>query len=281
MKSIDTLVSDIYGLFSDDKTPPFSEGSTRRFADDLSKRISERISEARQKGGLRLSNIGKPCTRQIYYDIHHREEAEPLPPEARIKFLFGDILEEMLLWLAREAGHTVEGEQDEISVHGVKGHRDAIIDGHLVDCKSASSYSFAKFNNHLSAFDDSFGYIPQLQTYLEGSQDDQRLQDKDRGSFLVIDKTLGKLTLDTHTKTDVNWKDKIDDLQEALSKPTPPPRRYSAEPDGKSGNEKLGVECSYCPFRRKCWPGVRVFAYSTGPRYLVTVKREPDVPEIK
>jgi len=278
LKSIDTLVQDIYGLFSDDQTPPFSEGSTQQFANDLSKRISERIAEARQARGLRLSNIGKPCTRQLYYGVHNHEEAEPLPPEARIKFLFGDILEEQLLWLAREAGHTVTDEQKEVTLHGVKGHIDGRIDGVLVDCKSASTYSYNRFAVGLSPFDDPFGYLGQLDAYLH-AEDEGRNQET-FGAFLVIDKTMGKICLDKHPKSNVNWKGRIHDLQEALSKSTPPPRRYSSEPEGKSGNEKLGVECSYCPFKRKCWPGLRVFAYSTGPRFLTKVVREPDVPEI-
>lgn len=280
MKSIDTLVSDIYGLFSDDETPPFSEDSVRGFAEKLSQRVNERIAESRVPGRLRLSNIGKPCRRQLWYSVNEPEAAEQLPPEARIKFLFGDILEEMLLWLAKEAGHTVEGEQDEIDLYGVKGHRDGVIDGHLVDVKSASSYSFSKFRDHLTPDVDAFGYIPQLQSYLHGSSDDSTVRDKSSASFLVIDKTLGKIALDTHQKDNVDYRSKVDELQRVLSEPTPPDRAFKAEPFGKSGNEKLGVACSYCPFRKACWPGLRTFSYSTGPVSFTKIVREPDVPEV-
>ena len=51
--------------------------------------------------------------------------------------------------------------------------------------------------------------------------------------------------------------------------------------DGKSGNMKLAVGCSYCPYKKVCWPNVRGFAYANGPRYLVEVVNEPQVPEIE
>lgn len=187
----------------------------------------------------------------------------------------------MLLWLATEAGHKVEGEQDEVRFHGVKGHRDAIIDGHLVDCKSASSYSFNKFRDHLTPDGDAFGYIPQIQTYLRASGEDPKLVFKDSASFLVIDKTLGKITLDTHQKDSVDYEGKVNELREILVRDTPPPRDFAPEPFGKSGNEKLPVVCSYCPFKKLCYPHVRTFVYSTGPVYLTKVTREPDVYEDK
>lgn len=280
-KTVKTLVEDIYGLFSDDKTEPFSEASIGDFAHRLGRKISSRIADERGPPTLRLSNIGTPCRRQLYYRIHNAESAEPLPPEARLKFLFGDILEEMLLWLATEAGHKVEGEQDEVDFHGVKGHRDAIIDGHLVDAKSASTFSFNKFAAGLTPDGDAFGYLPQIQTYLRASEDDGRLLDKDSGSFLVIDKTLGRLTLDTHKKDSVDYEGKVDELREILARDKPPPRDFSPEPDGKAGNLKLPTVCSYCNHKKTCYPELRTFIYSTGPRYLTKVTREPDVPEIK
>jgi hypothetical protein len=42
------------------------------------------------------------------------------------------------------------------------GHQDAIIDGVLVDCKSASGVGFDKFKYNKLAEDDPFGYVAQL-----------------------------------------------------------------------------------------------------------------------
>src|SRR5690606_19057418 len=121
---------------------------------------------------LRVSNLGTPCDRRLWFSINHPELAEPLEPHTRLKFLLGDVWEAVLLFLAKIAGHRVEGQQDEISLHGVLGHRDAVIDGTIVDVKSASSFSFDKFENHLKPEDDSFGYLTQINSYLEAAQDD-------------------------------------------------------------------------------------------------------------
>ena len=50
--------------------------------------------------------------------------------------------------------------------------------------------------------------------------------------------------------------------------------------DGKSGNMKLNVGCSYCQFKRSCFPELRTFKYYGGPRYLTEVVNEPKVQEI-
>ena len=84
-----------------------------------------------------------------------------------MKFLFGHLLEEMLLFLAAEAGHTVAGRQDRLEIDGVPGHGDAIIDGMLVDVKSASTMAFKVQEPPDSLDTDDFGYLQQLNAYLE------------------------------------------------------------------------------------------------------------------
>lgn len=280
MANIDTLVEDIYGLFSDDDTAPFSERSTREFAERLSQKICNRIAEGRVHGRLRLSNLGTPCRRQLYYRINAPDEAEPLSPEARIKFLFGDILEEMLLWLAKEAGHEVTDEQKEVDLYGVKGHIDGRIDGVLVDVKSASSFSFDKFKSHLSPDADGFGYLTQLDAYQHADSNEDVPGREGMGGFLVIDKTLGKICLDKHPRSGVNYEEKVREIQDDLGREVPPPRGFAPVPEGKSGNERLDVVCSYCAFKKKCYPGLRTFIYSGGPKFLTKVVRTPDVPEL-
>lgn len=277
MKSIDTLVPDILALFESGRVETVaSDESVSLFASELSKKLQARFNEERDHSGLRMSNLGKPCERQLWYDVNTPELGEELSSEVRVKFLYGDILESMVLWLAKEAGHTVEGEQDELNLFGIRGHRDAVIDGVLVDVKSASTRSFAKFLVGLTPEVDDFGYLRQLDAYLHSSRD---LYFPDYGAFLVIDKQLGRIVLDKHPKSDYNWEVIIDRKKRMLASPTPPARAFKPEPDGKSGNMKLGVACSYCPHRFHCWPEIRTFLYSTGPRYLTEVVRLPEVPE--
>ena len=83
-----------------------------------------------------MSSIGQPCERKLYYEVNSPEDAEELRPEVYMKFLFGDLTELLLLFLAEASGHTVEGTQDEQDIVGIKGHRDAVIDGTLVHVSS-------------------------------------------------------------------------------------------------------------------------------------------------
>lgn len=282
-KTIDTLVEDIYGLFGSEKE--FSEELANNFGSLMAETMRNRVPAKNYGAELRMSNLGQPCERKLWYSVNlPPEEQEQFPPETRFKFLYGDILEEVVLYLAAEAGHTVEGIQDEMKIRGhkgedVKGHRDAVIDGMLVDVKSASSYSFNRFSAGLTVKDDKFGYIDQLQQYLFASKDDPLVTIKDKAAFLVVDKTLGKICLDVHEKNGVDYNAVVVSKQEMLRDGTPD-RGFSEVPEGLSGNQKLGVNCSYCAFKERCWPGLRTFMYSNGPRFLTRVAREPNVAEI-
>jgi len=278
MKKIETLVADIHTVFRD--WHDFDEERLERFGKRLAKAVANKVNAVQGKSRLRLSNLGTKCDKKLWYSINQPNNGEELPVEARIKFLYGDVLEELLLFLAEEAGHTVEGTQDEVLLHGIVGHRDAVIDGVLVDCKSASTMAFQKFKNHLTYDEDAFGYIDQLQGYLEASQNDPIVKDKKRAAFLVIDKTLGHITLDMHKKSDLDYKKLVEMKQAAIAQEQPPRRYYADEPDGKSGNRKLSTQCGYCQFKRACWPGLRTFLYARGPVYLTRVERLPDVKEV-
>lgn len=278
MKTIETLVEDIQKVFM--LPHEFDEEKLERFGKRLAQSVSYKINkEVTGKPSLRMSKLGTKCNRKLWYEINTPHDGEGLPVEARIKFLYGDILEELLLFLAEEAGHTVEGCQDTLWIYDVEGHRDAIIDGVLVDVKSASTYGFQKFKKGLTYDEDAFGYIDQLQSYLHASQDDPKLTDKSRAAFLVIDKTLGHITLDIHKKSDTDYNLFVRTKQAAVAQEKPPERHYAPEPEGASGNMKLGVECGYCNFKHKCWPGLRTFIYYKGPTYLTKVVKTPNVPE--
>lgn len=275
MKSLDTLVQDIYALFTEPHE--FSEGNVEEFGKRLATHIKNRIADEKPNHTLRMSNLGTRCDRKLWYSINKPESAEQLSPETRFKFLYGDILEELVLFLAKEAGHSVEGTQDTLDIDGIKGHRDAVVDGVVVDVKSASSYSFKKFDNHLTAEQDSFGYLDQLGAYLYASKDDPKVLHKDRAAFIAVDKTLGHITVDVQPNTYKDYAKVVESKKALVKLKTPPPRAYTDEPDGKSGNRKLCIECSYCPFKKECWPGMQTFFYSNGPRFLTVVAREPNV----
>ena len=262
-----------------DSVPP---AALEKFTNSLTNIVSQRLttnSEAR-KGYLRFSNMGTPCERKLWYEINAPEDKEELSADVILKFLYGDIIEAFILLLAEVSGHRVEGNQDRVELEGVVGHRDAIIDGVVVDVKSASSYSYKKFAEGRLGDDDPFGYIPQLQGYLKAGEEDELVTDKTRAAFLPVDKTLGHFCLDFHEKQDWDWKGILDHKKEILAQPEPPERAFDPEPMGKSGNMKLGMFCSYCAFKEKCYPELRTFIYSTGPVFLTDVKKTPDVYEV-
>ena len=232
-----------------------------------------------------MSSIGQPCERKLWYQTNHPKEGEVLRPETRFKFLYGDILEDLILSLAVAAGHKVEGHQDTMDIKGIKGHRDAVIDGVTIDVKSASTYSYKKFREHKLETEDPFGYITQLTSYVKAGENDPIVKDKEGGAFLAVDKQHGHICLDYYNFKDTGHLDKIEELYDerirsASDKTTTPTRGFSPEPEGKSGNLKLGVNCSYCDFKSKCHPTMRTFLYSRGPVFLTKVVREPNVKEI-
>ena len=283
MKNINTIVEDIYELFN--LTPIERD---EKEVDDLIDNFGEMLkvhikefmySKPRTSGNLRLSAIGKP-DRQLWYDVNTETTEEKLPPSTRIKFLYGYILEELLLLCASIAGHTVEDQQKEVTVEGVLGHQDAVIDGVLVDCKSASGFSFKKFESNTIADDDPFGYMAQISAYAQANGIAE-------AAFLVIDKSTGKICLTpVHSMEMVNASSRVKHLKEVVKGSGVPSKCYAAVPDGKSGNLKLAVGCVYCRHKSMCWSdanqgkGIRTFKYSNGTRELVEVVKTPDVEEV-
>jgi hypothetical protein len=268
LAKVQSLVQDIEGLL-DDRDIVISEEASASFGEEIAGVIRDRLGNKTHTPALRLSNLGTVCKRKLWYAINKPDLAEPLSPSTRLKFLFGDILESLLLFLAGLAGHKVERRQEEVDVEGVKGHIDAVIDDELVDVKSASSFSFAKFASGGLRDNDSFGYITQLESYGQALG-------KKHGHFLVVDKTLGHICLDSHTLQRLP-EGTVQSTKAFLSRPIPPARAFSDEADGLSGNRKLGIACSYCQFKTTCWPGLQVYNYAGRPRWLTRVVREPRV----
>ena len=279
MKSIDTIVEDIYELM-DNGIPP-QPRYLDEFLKDMQAAITKQLHPDNrvEHNTLRMSNIGKG-DRQLWYEVNGNDTKEELTPDTRLKFLFGDIIEALLIYLVKEAGHEVTHEQHEVEIGGIKGHTDCKIDGAMVDIKSASAYSFKKFKEGTLADNDAFGYMAQISAYAHA-------EEAEEAGFLVMDKVLGKLCyMPVHDMDRIDPVSRIEHMKEVVAQDTPPERCHDAVPEGKSGNMKLGVNCSYCPHKDKCWEdandgkGLRLFAYSNGPVWLTEVVKEPKVKEI-
>lgn len=286
MKTIHTLIRDVQHVLT---------RNDRSLADHLSKdivgevgpRIFQAFTDKDPRATLRLSGMGEKCPRQLWASVHAPSVQEPLPAHARLKYTYGHLIEALLIALAKSAGHEVTGEGDELYVDGVKGHRDCVIDGCIVDVKSASSLGYLKFKDKSIATNDPFGYLDQLDGYLVGSANDNLVRVKDRAYLWACDKTLGHMCLYEHRlrPSDEDGftfriNSRIAEAKRIVGLDEPPPCTCKTVPDGKSGNIKLGTIASYNPYKFYCFPSLRTFLYASGPVYLTKVVRVPDVPEV-
>tara|TARA_R100001594_G_scaffold18599_1_gene36716 strand:- start:518 stop:1372 length:855 start_codon:yes stop_codon:yes gene_type:complete len=280
MASLSTLPSDLQALWDKGVSP--SPEDLKVFCDKVSEAITSSFTEAvsnEPRTVLRMSSIGKPA-RQLWYETQYKDDPESLDYSLRLKFLYGHMLEELLVLILKMSGHSVEEQQKEHDLEGVKGHQDARVDGVLVDFKSASGRSFAKFKNQRLVGDDPFGYVAQLSAYAHANNDQE-------AAFIVIDKQSGEVTvMPLHKMEMIDAEDRIKYLKKVLERDTPPNKCYNPVPDGQSGNMKLNTGCSYCRFKFECWEdtnegnGLRGFQYANGIRYLTEVRKLPNVPEI-
>lgn len=284
-KSPYTLKEDIEHVLTTGEgyTKEISEWVAWDIAQSLQRQLG-RDPRSTRKGTLRVSNLGTPCERKLWYTVNIPYNGKSLSASALNKFIFGDLTESHMLGLAMAAGHEVTGLQDQLDVDGIRGSRDCVIDGMLFDVKSASTNAFSKFkdNSLLRDGNDPFGYLSQLSSYLYGSRHDDLVTYKRHAGFLVMDKQFGHISLDIYDLTEqvANKPKEVKHKKAMVKKNTPPERAFEDVEMGRSGNRKLGINCSYCEFNKVCWPDVRTFIYSNGPVYLTKVEKVPNVPEV-
>jgi hypothetical protein len=284
MKKLDTLVEDIYdklSVLSDGNSLDIDDKTIDAFGESMKEVLSQWANpRPRDSGTLRMSNIGKPM-RQLWYDMRSESKTtERIKPSVFIKFLYGHMLEEVLLMLIKIAGHEVTDEQKEVSVSGIKGHMDCVIDGEVIDIKTASGFAFKKFYNKTLAEDDIFGYLAQLAGY-------EAAMGTNKGGFLAMNKESGEIALyrpDSFDKPDI--KKKIKTVKKLIKIDTPPELCYNPVPDGAAGNMQIARGCTWCRHKFECHAdsnkgkGLRVFKYSNKYSYLTRVVKEPRVLEV-
>ena len=283
-KRIDTVADDIKKLIADianGKPAPITEENMNTFLNYIKESVLALNTPPKKEkydGSLRMSILGKPA-RQLWYDKNSPKETKEYDASNNLKFLYGHIVEHLILFLAELSGHKVEDRQKKVHVNKVKGHIDCKIDGEICDAKSASSYSFKKFKNKELLNDDPFGYHAQLSGYEEA-------EGTKAGGFLVVDKSNGDICFykpEELAKPDV--KSLITDLETKLANDTPPERCYPLKHE-KNGNKSLAVGCQFCIHKFECYKdankgkGLRVFQYSNKKVFLADVIKEPNVEDI-
>lgn len=282
--SLNTLVPDIYkhleGLSDGTPLPLTEEEIDKTLVGMREALISWATPRERDTNfTVRMSNVGKP-SRQLWYEKRDPQGRGGIDGATQIKFLYGHLLEEVVLMLVRMAGHKVTDEQKEVTVDGIVGHMDCKINGEVVDVKTASRFAFNKFKDGRLAQDDPFGYLGQLAGY-------EAAEGTDNGGFLVLNKESGELCMYVPDDIDKpNIRTSISKLLPALELGTPPELCYNPIPDGKKGNMKLPKGCSWCKYKYECYKdsndgeGLRTFKYSNGLTHLTEVVVEPKVEEL-
>ena len=281
-KRIDTIATDIKNLvagISNGKPANVTEENMDKFLLNIKEAFNAWNNPVREKDGkLRMSVLGKP-PRQLWYDRFSPKKTKSYDASLNIKFLYGHILEHLLLYLAELTGHKIGDQQKKVEIDNIKGHIDATVDGEVCDVKSASSFSFKKFKTGELVGDDPFGYHAQLSGYEAG-------MGTTGGGFLVMDKSSGDVCFykpDELAKPNVPTL--IKTLQDTLKRNSPPDRCYQLS-ETKGGNKSLPIGCQFCSHKWECYKdandgkGLRVFKYSNKFVYLAEVNRQPNVEEI-
>jgi hypothetical protein len=280
MKSIKTLVKDVENVLSRDKWFEDELQSTR-YSDAVGRAVHQSVTKVDKGARLRLSAMGDRCPRSLWASVHAPSVQKRFLPHTRFIFHYGDVVEAMALGLAREAGHSVEGEQDELSVCGVTGRRDCVIDGCTVDVKSVNSRGFRAIKAGLVA-EDIFlrSYLDQLDGYTVGGYDDPLVLNKELAYIWAIDKELGHMCLYEHRVRTDRIKQRVLDYRAITERASPPDCTCETVTEGKTGNIRLDTKASYNPFKYFCFPEVRTFIVKGKPIDYTRVVRRPDGVEV-
>src|SRR5210317_1807806 len=284
-KHISTIATDIKQLISDistGKPANMTEENLNVFLNNIKEAIlswnTSQVKAEKYEGKLRMSSIGKPA-RQLWYDKHSPKDRKDEDTGLNLKFLYGHIIEHLVLYLAELAGHKIKDQQRKVEVSGVSGHIDSIIDGEVCDVKSASPFSFKKFASGEIVNDDPFGYHAQLSGY-------ETAMGTKEGGFLVVDKSSGDICFykpDDMAKP--NIPDLISTLKTTLETDTPPNKCYQ-DKEEKNGNKTLATGCQFCIHKWECHSdsnngkGLRVFKYANKNVFLTHIVKLPNVEEI-
>ena len=223
--------------------------------------FKKQFTEKRQKEfKYRMSNIGKPlCQLQMEKS---GAEAEPMPYNAKMRNLFGDLIEASAITIMKASGIEVKDVLKKVK-HKFKnseisGTMDVKINNKIWDIKSASPYSFTNKFGESGGFDalkqdDAFGYI--AQGYMYGEADKTEF-----GGWIVINKSTGEWCTTEVPPEDSSKKETIKKVESNIDKLESDSSFKKCFSDVEeffykkpTGNRVLNVSCSFCPYKRPCW----------------------------
>tara|TARA_A100001515_G_scaffold131460_1_gene119269 strand:+ start:929 stop:1798 length:870 start_codon:yes stop_codon:yes gene_type:complete len=238
-----------------------NKATINRVAKDVKDALGRQFSGRGKKDfKLRMSNIGrKKC--QLWFDKNEPENKIAESPFFIINMILGDIVEAVFKGLLR-ASDVKFGDSEQVTLQieddKIDGTYDLVINGKVDDVKSSSPWSY---ENKFKDFEtlqgkDSFGYVSQLVGYAKA-------KGVPVGGWWVVNKANGNFKYVSAHGVDVDSElKKIKETIDYINNDEPFERCYEPVEEtyyGKpSGNLKLGIECSLCSYREKCWDDLKV-----------------------
>lgn len=254
-------------------TATIDEAIVEEFGETCKNLLREVFNSRPRDFTIRMSNIGRPlCQLQME---KAGEPREPFDYNHPTKMMIGHLIEALAVATMKAAGIKIETAQEKVSIPindtEIHGTLDVTIDGGVYDIKSCSPFAFEfKFNNP-NGFqrlleDDPFGYI--AQGYLYGASKDLPFK-----GWIAINKSTGEWAVLETPYSQTGYKKqavkKAEDTVLALANETEFKRCFTPQDEvfnkKATGNKVLGITCSYCPWKLKCWEGEEL-NYAVNPR---------------
>ena len=279
IKSIKTLLKDVNNVLTRDEW--FDELQSEGYCRELGHGVLQSLTRKDEVPRLRLSAMGDKCPRSLWASVHASSVQTKFRPNTKLIFHYGNVIEQLALALAKAAGHDVTGEQDELVLDGIQGHRDCVIDGCIVDVKSTTSKGLQTFKAG-GVEEDIFlrSYLDQLDGYAVASLDDDLVTNKTHAYIWAIDKQLGHMCLYEHRIRPERIRERIKSYKEIVSLREPPACTCGTITEKSTGNILLDIKASYNPFKYFCHPKLRTFIVKGKPKDYLIVKVKPDGTEV-
>lgn len=242
--------------------------SLQQFTKDCEEAVSRQLRREKGEYRLRMSGLGRPLCQQLVERSGMREEMDY---NGVLRFLFGDIVEALMMLLLREVGAKIVSFQEsvelEIAGQQIRGTLDLVLEDELGqkkvwDIKSASEWAFNyKYSGGYDKLkeDDPFGYVMQGYLYAEATG-------LPFGGWIVVNKSSGQvLIVEAPDWQEEDRKAYLKDAEQRVRILTDPKSevvKFDAEvetyrADGeivKTGNKTLPKQCGMCGYRSHCWP---------------------------
>lgn len=257
-----------------------------QFLNDCNVAVSRQLQREARDFRIRMSGIGRPVCQQLMEREGYTEEVDY---NSVLRFLFGDVTEAILMLVLRESGCNIVDFQKDVELkigdETINGTLDLILEDEMGvkkvwDIKSASDWSFKyKFKAGYEKMkeDDLFGYLMQGHLYSEALG-------MPFGGWIVINKSSGEVAVvDAPEWQEEDRKFYLKDAQvrvKQLVNPDTKVTKFKSEietykEDGvvtPTGNKILAKPCTFCGFRKHCWPKAKLH-----PKVTSRAKVRPEI----